>query len=360
MFHTFQRLTLILTITIISSVAVIPLVSVVRDIKSYSDVNAPGVAFALTPDHGTAAIFFGNGTSVAVARVEGTQAYKGLMLRQNTTFTATDNPSNLKTSVSQLWGLKERFWKQPKTVEDIDKSAVEPVLKGLRAAVEAYLGNSICFVKVAFSPREMNNGYLADIVAGAVRQSGLVEVWAGRPAAPIFALFSKWLDKGDSGLPESLVLVIDKSEYGFQLALIHQEDGWVDVLRHNYHLYTATENITNRASSLQYALEEIIKPPFDYKLYGIQVPQNIKDLLIYCDDTWNPGFRSTLNATLDARLIQGAYQRQPVYAPARGLAENVFHILNNPTSHVRKTATFGCCWKSRGRGCPMDFAGPLG
>ncbi|CZR43726.1 uncharacterized protein FPRO_07357 [Fusarium proliferatum ET1] len=205
-------------------------------------------------------------------------------------------------------------------MEDIDKSAVEPVLRGLKAAVEAYLGNSICFVKVAFSPRDMNNGYLADVVAGAVRRSGLVEVWAERPTAPVLALFSKWLDEGDFGLPGSLVLVIDKSEYGFQLALIYQEEGLADVFRHNYHLYTGTENATDRASSFQQTLEDIIKPPFNYKFYGIKVPQNIKDLVIYGDNIWNPDFRSTLDATLDARLIHGAYQRQPVYAPARGLA----------------------------------------
>lgn len=281
------------------------------------------------------------------------------MLRQNTILTTTGNTSNLRRPVSQLWSLKERFWEQPRTMEDIDKSAVEPVLRGLKAAVEAYLGNSICFVKVAFSPRDMNNSYLADVVAGAVRQSGLVGVWAERPTAPVLALFSKWLDEGDFGLPGSLVLVIDKSEYGFQLALIYQEEGLADVFRHNYHLYTGTENATDRASSFQQTLEDIIKPPFNYKFYGIKVPQNIKDLVIYGDNIWNPDFRSTLDATLDARLIHGAYQRQPVYAPARGLAGSVFHRLNDPASPVRKTAPFGCCWKSRGKGCPKYYALPL-
>ncbi|KAG4268370.1 hypothetical protein FPRO04_12404 [Fusarium proliferatum] len=324
MFRTTRQLFFISAITIISSLAVMPLVSFVREIRSYSDLEAPGVAFVLTPDHGTVAIFFGNGSSVAVARVEGTQAYKDLMLRQNTTLITTENASNLKRPVSQVWGLKERFWEQPKTMEDIAKAAVEPVLRGLRAAVEAYLGNSICFVKVAFSPQELNNGYLADIVAGAVRQSGLVEVWAERPTAPVLALFSKWLDEGDFGLPESLVLVIDKSEYGFQLALIYQEEGLADVFRHNYHLYTGTENATDRASSFQQALEDIIKPPFNYKFYGIKVPQNIKDLVIYGDNIWNPDFRSTVDATLDARLIHAApFMRMWSYVQRRQIANQV-------------------------------------
>ncbi|PNP80339.1 hypothetical protein FNYG_05938 [Fusarium nygamai] len=237
----------------------------------------------------------------------------------------------------------------------MDKGAVEPVLRGLKAAVEAYLGNSICFVKVALSVEETHNDYLGNIVAGVVRQIGLVEVWAGRPRLPVLALFSKWLHEGDFGEPESLLLIIDNSEYGFDLALVYQEGGLMQPLRHHYHPYTGTENATDKTSLLQHALEEIIKPPFDYDFYGIQVPQTINELVIYGDSIWDPDFRKTLDATLDSRLIRGAFQRQPVYAPAIGLAEMSFRMLNDPSSEVRKTAPFGCCWKSRGKGCPKYY-----
>ncbi|KAF5686913.1 heat shock 70 [Fusarium circinatum] len=282
----------------------------------------------------TAAIFLRNGSSVAVARVEGSQAYKDLMLRQNTTLATTDNRSNLQRPISDLWSLNKRFWKQPDTMEDIDKIALEPVLRGLKTAVEAYLGNSICFVKVALSGEAMKNDYLGDIVAGAVRHIGLVEVWAGRPAAPVQALFRKWQDDGDFGEPESLLLIIDNIEYGFDLALVYQEDGLAHTLRRHYHPYTGTESVTDKASSLQLALKHIMKPPFDYKIYYREVPQIIKELVIYGDNIWDPDFRNILHATFESSLIRGAYQRQPVYAPAIGLAENAFIRLNNPASTV--------------------------
>ncbi|KAF5542001.1 heat shock 70 [Fusarium mexicanum] len=323
MFRTFRQLALVLTIKIISSLAVMPLVSFVRDIRSYSDLEAPGVAFVLKPDHGTAAIFLGNGSSVAVARVEGSQAYKDVMLRRNTTLATTDNRSNLQRPIPDLWILNKISWKQPDTMEDIDKIALEPVLRGLKAAVEAYLGNSICFVKVALSGQSMNNEYLGDIVGGAVRQIGLVEVWAGRPAVPVHALFRKWQDEGDFGEPENLLLIIDNSEYGFDLALVYQEDGLAHTLRRNYHPYTGIESVTDKASSLQLALKHIMKPPFDYKIYYREVPQIIKELVIYGDNIWDPDFRNILDTTLESSLIRGAYQRQPVYAPAIGLAENL-------------------------------------
>lgn len=52
MFRTNRQLFFILAITIISSLAAMPLVSFVRDLRSCSDLEAPGVAFVLTPDHG--------------------------------------------------------------------------------------------------------------------------------------------------------------------------------------------------------------------------------------------------------------------------------------------------------------------
>ncbi|KAG9503399.1 hypothetical protein J7337_006244, partial [Fusarium musae] len=257
---------------------------------------------------GTAAIFFGNRSTAAIARVEGTPAYKDFMLRQNTSFAASDRSGDLQSPVFQLWGHNGGLRVQNKTTEETDKAALEPVLRGLKAAVEAYLGNSICFVQVAVSVEERNHDYLGNIVTEVVRQIGLVEIWAERPYPPALALFSKWLHEGDFGEPDSLLLVTDNSEYGFDLALIYQEEGLVQSLRRNYHPYTGTENATDKASLLQHALQEIIKPPFVYDFYGIQVPQTINELVIYGDSIWDPDFRKTLDATLDTRLIRGAYQ----------------------------------------------------
>ncbi|KAF5984317.1 pantothenate transporter liz1 [Fusarium coicis] len=354
MFRTLWQLALVLTITIISALVVMPIASFVRDIRKYSDLEAPGVAFVLTPDHGTAAIFFGNRSPAAVARVEGTPAYKDFILRQNTSFAASDRSGDRQSPVFQLWGHNGGLRGQNKTTEEMDKAALEPVLRSLKVAVEAYLSNSICFAQVAVSVEETNHDYLSNIVTGVFQQIGLVEIWAWRPRTPALALFSKWLHEGDFGEPDSLLLVIDNSEYGFELALIYQEEGLVESLRRNYHPYTRIENPTDKASLLQHALEEIIKPPFDYDFYHRQVPQTINELVIYGDSIWDPDFRKTLDATIDTRLIRGAYQRQPVYAPAIGLAEMSFRFLNDASSEVGKTALLGCCWKSRGKGCPKD------
>ncbi|EWG41167.1 hypothetical protein FVEG_15242 [Fusarium verticillioides 7600] len=130
------------------------------------------------------------------------------------------------------------------------------------------------------SVEETNHDYLGNIVTG-------------------------WLHEGDFGEPDSLLLITDNSEYGFDLALIYQEGGLVQSLRRNYHPYTGTENATDKASLLQHALE-IIKLPFDYDFYDIQVPQTINELVIYGDSISDPHFRRILDATLDSHLIREA------------------------------------------------------
>ncbi|KAF5563771.1 heat shock 70 [Fusarium phyllophilum] len=253
----FPQLAFILAISFISNFAARLLVSFVRDLRSHSGLEAPDIAFTLTPDLGKAAIFIGYGSTAVIARVEGAPAYKDFMLRQSTSFATSDRSGDLQSRVSQQWGLNERLWRQQNSTEDIDKAAVETVLRGLKAAVEAYLGHS-------------------------------------------------WLDEADFGKPESLVLVIDNSEYGFYLALAYNDDGVMDILRHKYHDSTGNETPSERASLFQQALEEIIKPPLDYISYGKTVPQTIEDLVVYGDDIRHPDFRNALDATLDSRLIRGA------------------------------------------------------
>lgn len=229
------------------------------------------------------------------------------MLRQNTSFKLSDRSGNLRRPVTKLWGLNESLWRQQRNTEDDDKAAVEPVMRSLKAAAEDFVGNPICFLKVVVSGNENNEDYLYHIIARALRQAGLIEVWAERPRVPTLALVSKWLDEGDFGQPEGLTLNIDNSEYGFHLDLLYQHDGLTNILRHNYHRYTGTENATDRAPLLRQAFMEIIGKPVDYKSYGNTVPQVIRGLVIYGDSIWDPGFKNSLDATLDSRLIQGAY-----------------------------------------------------
>ncbi|KAF5582093.1 heat shock 70 [Fusarium pseudocircinatum] len=308
------------------------LVSFVRDLRSHSDFEAPDIAFTLTPDRGKAAIFIGYGSSAPIARVEGTPAYKDFMLRENTSFSTFNRSSDLQSPVSQLWGLNKRVCRQQNSTEDIEKAAVETVLRDLKAEVETYLGPlrySVSSVKVAFPGHKNNKDYRAHIIAGAVRQIGLVTVWAGPPRYPRLAVLRKWLDEADFGKPEGLVLVIDNSEYGFYLALAYNDDGVVGILRHKYQDYTGNENPSEKASLFQQALEEIIKSPFNYISYGKAVPQTIEDLIVYGDNIWHPDFRDSLESTLDSRLIRVAYKRQPVYATALGFAKRVFPRLKD-------------------------------
>ncbi|KAK2689874.1 hypothetical protein QWA68_010727 [Fusarium oxysporum] len=176
------------------------------------------------------------------------------------------NSSSLHRPVSQLWRIYERFGKQPETVPEVNKAAVEPVLKGLEAAVELYLGNPICFVNVVLSGQEMNHVYHASTIAEAVHKMGLTHPWNGRATAPRLALLGNGLENFTQ--PESLVLAIDNSQYGFHLADINQHEGITKMVRRNYHPYTGNEDASERAFSFRQALEDFVKRPFKYNAGG--------------------------------------------------------------------------------------------
>ncbi|KAM5383013.1 hypothetical protein ACJA88_003546 [Fusarium oxysporum] len=73
------------------------------------------------------------------------------------------------------------------------------------------------------------------IVAEAIRQIGLTQPSNGRATVPRFALVGNGLENFSQ--PESLVLAIDNSQYGFHLEIIYQDEGITDMVRGNYHPY---------------------------------------------------------------------------------------------------------------------------
>ncbi|KAL5623729.1 hypothetical protein FOBRF1_002979 [Fusarium oxysporum] len=112
----------------------------------------------------------------------------------------------------------------------------------------------------------MNHVYHASIIAEAVRQMGLTHPWNERATAPRLALLGNGLENFSQ--PESLVLAIDNSQYGFHFVVINQHEGITEMVRRNYHPYTGNEDASERAFSFQQALEDVVKRPFEYNPGG--------------------------------------------------------------------------------------------
>ncbi|KAH7480131.1 hypothetical protein H9L39_08215 [Fusarium oxysporum f. sp. albedinis] len=93
---------------------------------------------------------------------------------------------------------------------------------------------------------------------------GLTQPWNG--SAPRLDLLGNGLENFSQ--PESFVLAIYNSQYGFHLADINQHEGITEMVRRNHHPYIGNEDASERAFSFQQALEDVVKRPFEYNPGG--------------------------------------------------------------------------------------------
>ncbi|KAI6763988.1 hypothetical protein HG530_007777 [Fusarium avenaceum] len=340
-----------LIVTVISSIALIPLWSL---FGKQQNIDLPGVAFSLSPDYGTAAVYFSDGSNVAIARVEGNAAYKAFMRRNDV------RPSQCKINYIERFvdALPSKLCPNgfPLNSNDssskADKAAVTSLLQVLKAAAESYLGNSIYFANVASPCGRLNDNYQNNIIERAVHQIGLVGTMDIAFAGVTLAMIGAGI-KSVSEHPK-LILVVDYSRYGFNLHIFCEEDGVFEEHRHHLYLHSHSNQISSRRHLIQTALENITKPPFEDTFSFNKLPVEIEELVLHGDDIDDPEFQQVLATVVDQRLIFGAYKQHPLYSTAVGLAENTFLQLNDPFRRKKK-AQFGCCWKSGGKGCPQDI-----
>ncbi|KAF9775221.1 hypothetical protein IL306_006695 [Fusarium sp. DS 682] len=303
----------------------------------------------------TAAVHLDDGSSVAVAKVEGNPAYKAFMRRQNlgAAQKAASYLNRLYSTASYLMGVNTRLWKNPQTVQELDSAAIKPMLQTLKAAVQSYLGNSICFINSSFPKGERHGDYQQNIINEAIYQIGLTKVWDHTYDAGMLAMVGNKL--ANFSEPEKLILVIDNSYYGFNLRIFYRDDAMFNDIRYDYQLIGDKSQGPDRYHLLRRAIEEITKPPFGSLPITGELPSDIEELVLYGDHISDPEFRKMLELVLDTQLVSRAHKHQPILSPALGLAEATFKQINDPMSRANRKAQFGCCWKSMGKGCPEEW-----
>jgi hypothetical protein len=171
-------------------------------------------SFADTMDlNRTAAVHFANSSSVAIAKVEGSSAYKAFMRQEGmpATHPAASRLERLYSIPYYFMGINTRLWKHPQTVWGINNAPIKPMLQALKATVESYLGNSICFVNYSFPKRNEHSDYQRRSINEAIGQVGLTNVWNYTFNPATSALYSNTFSKFSQ--PNKLILVVDNSHY---------------------------------------------------------------------------------------------------------------------------------------------------
>lgn len=333
----------------------------------------------------TAAIHLPDGTSVAVARIEGSEAYKAFMRREaappaSSSWSSPSAVGRLSRGVlCSSVGAPFRALLMRDGGEGIcnntssfpsredDATATEALLRVLKASAVSYLeASTICFADMTL-PDPNSAGtttttttYQRSVAEAAIRAVGLRQARPVTVAAGVAALVTNGLNRWDG--PRELILAVDHSQYGWTFEVYYRNEGLLELVRRDYRHFSGDGEGGEREREREQrsvwgdrraverrALEAIVKSPFG-RLPGVgDLPREIGELVLYGDAAAEPGFREDLDAVLSPELAVKAYEFDPVYASAAGMARETFLTVNG-WDFVEKPA-FGCCWRSGWQGC---------
>ncbi|KAJ9669669.1 hypothetical protein H2201_000053 [Coniosporium apollinis] len=290
--------------------------------------RVPGVGLSLTPDYGTAAIYFANGSIAEVAQIEGRPEYKAFMRRK-------EAPSSLKTSLCDafpptLQQATLNFCSKPP-----DSASVVSLLRALKYSVEAYLGTTFCFADVVIP--DSSRTYQCNVIEKAIIAVGLRQTHSILNAG-LFAVIANrgsWSD--DKDRPERVILSVDYSRSGLNTMLFCDDEDSIDDLRQVYSPDLGAENVET-------ALKGFVEPPFGHSPMGVKLPDHIDRLVLYGDRVSDREFLETLRRVLGTDLVENAYVFDPLFASAVGIAESS-HLRMRRIDFNTKPA-IGCRWRS--------------
>ncbi|KAF4819089.1 hypothetical protein CGCSCA5_v004571 [Colletotrichum siamense] len=319
--------------------------------SSLSHPPVPGVGFSLTPDYGTAAIYFQNGSHVEVARIEGSPAYKSFMRkRDNTTSIVEGVPgiSLLRNAVCpplQPLGLSicER---------DPDFDSCQGLLRSLQSSVASYLGTTFCYAGVVVPDQTWQ--YQDYIINKAIKSVGLRLTHRVLSAAKLVMWANHINNPGTPHYQTQAVLSVDYSDSGLNVNLFADDEGVADVLRQVYdqQLGADRREQPGHLQAVKDLLTEVTKAPLGHDLYGHPMPDKIQRIVLYGDTVMDGGFLDILKAVVGEDVVNNAHSFEPVFAAAVGMATSSFESMNWLDFNVEPA--FGCRWRSRLYDAPSE------
>ncbi|KAM0332565.1 hypothetical protein ACHAQA_002849 [Verticillium albo-atrum] len=308
-----------------------------------SRLTVPGVAFALNPDYGTAAIYFANRTHVEVAQIEGSQLYKPIWHKSG------DEEAWIgKLPGSTLLG-RVLCPVLPSVSPALcsrrtDLSSVEDLLRSLQASVVSTLGTKFCFADVVLPQPGLL--YQKRIIQDAVKSIGLRQALVVVDSARA-AITANGIGTPSHDLrPQQLILSVDYSASELNVVLFSELSGIIDPERKFYipQLGDAHRSRADHAAALEDVLREATKPPFGKGSFGKQLPNEIRHLVLHGDAVLGSSFLDILRRVIGDTLVKDAHSFSPVFAGAVGMAQLSQGRMEDIDFDV--PPAFGCRWRS--------------
>ncbi|KAH7140203.1 hypothetical protein B0J13DRAFT_419480, partial [Dactylonectria estremocensis] len=296
----------------------------------------PGVAFDLTPDYGTAAIYFQNSSYAKVAYVEGSATNKAFMRRNASQMPLKNNALCGMLPVS----LAAHTLGFCDMVASSDLDTTRTLLNTLKASVTAYLGTTFCFADVVVPDRRQ--AYQQDVIVKSLAAVGLRQSFCPSGADYRAVQANNIPESTDPSAEEQAILVVDYSNSGLRLLLFSDDHGIGDDLRRDYqpNLGAAHSGQPGHWEAIEMALRKIVEPPLGKSAIGNQVPDRIEHLVLYGDAVPDAQLRRVLESVLDTRVARNAWITEPVFASAIGGARISFRKQAEVDFGVKPA--FGC------------------
>jgi hypothetical protein len=320
-------------------------------------------------EHRTVAVKLKDQSPVAVARVEGTEAYKSLMRRAGA---STARKVSHYNTWCPLYNLMT-----PRSIQDYlqycsrnsDVDAVQDLLRALRRAAEAHLGHNTCIVNISLLDDTVGKGYLGQVIDAAFANLGLTQALrAVKPNAFAMVLVAEGLyDKlpEDQGL---LFLIIECSSSGIinlDLPLLDNSGSMIIRRQHNVTgtivapqclnddtTASCRQALSLRRQAIREALADITTPPFGELPWAGELPTSLSRILIYGDSANDRALKEELLGLFNPKLLKHTVVQQPAYAAALGAAQQAFFRINAINYNVE--LPFWCCLRSWGKACPAN------
>lgn len=291
----------------------------------------PGVGFNLAQDYGTASAHHANSTVAHIVKIEGSPAYKQFMRGHSA---ASPQPQSvlcprLIASIPLLDAIC-----QPSQLPSSGADAAKPMIRALKASVEAYLGTTFCFADVAI-PATLSadqNAAIRDALAADGLQTALPN--------PINAALAAAVANGIKTDDERVLLAVDYSRSGLAAMLFTQELGVFDELRHD-----AWPELGDDSAPLDPRHWDLVRAALANFLRDSDRRAGVDDLVSYGDRAEERQFREALRDVLGKAQGQaeGALF-DPIFASAAGVADASFNVMDDPG--FSKKPFWSCGWRS--------------
>ncbi|CAG9984865.1 unnamed protein product [Clonostachys byssicola] len=301
-----------------------------------SQSTVPGIGISLNYDYVAAGIYFENGTSFPVARIDGDEVYRSFM---RATRSGVGSGCMPKNSSSQVYSAVD------------ESESLARILRQVKALITSRLDEPFCFVVASRPDNKCNDAsdpdgqwhtHQTEVLDSALSKVGLYLTQDRMIDAAYATAFANGMLVGN-GEKDGYVLFIDRGSYGWRYTLLYIDEGYGDI-----EMDTSFVQETGELGSLREAARDALGK---FLAYLDLTDDEIRELVISGDLASDADLQGDLISVLGSDLVTKAHVRDPIHASALGAAARSFYNIKYPSFDLQPG--LDCCKKYKGEGCQL-------